>query len=86
MKPTKTFNYCEFCNASHEQVSPPSKEQYESAIITIGEGSSVLLPINIVERNWRKGVADSHATNIQGIYCDYECLIAKIKEILKEDK
>ena len=84
MKTPKTFTSCEFCDAPHEEVSPPSKEQYESGMINIGDRSSVLLPINAVKRNRQKGIADSHAADLQGLYCDYKCLVGKIKEILKK--
>ena len=86
MKPNKTFTYCEFCNASHEEVSPPSKEQYENGMIKIGENSSILLPIAIVKQNRKKRIADSHAKDLEGLYCNYKCLIGKIKKILTVNK
>lgn len=73
MKNTKSFNFCEYCNKMWENVSPPTKEQYKNGFIKIEGYSSVLL-------NVKNG---SHSAFLNGIYCDYKCLLKQIKKLLK---
>jgi hypothetical protein len=81
MKEPYQVTHCEFCNGHIVLGSPPSKGRYDSGEINISN-SSILLPDAVVKKNHKKGIADGHASNINGIYCNYECLMKQIKKIL----
>ena len=83
MKRTKTFNYCELCDRAMDAESPPTREQYEAGLIHIQGDSSVLLPNAVVKRNHKTGHTDSHAKTLDGYYCNYDCLLDHIKDILR---
>lgn len=83
MKSKKTFHYCEYCNRPIEDVSPPSKKQYEQGVVRIGDYSDVLLSKELVKKNHRKGYSDSHCKSLEGYYCNYLCLHEHLREILK---
>jgi len=74
MKAKKTFVYCEYCGAPHEDISPPTEKQYQNGFIHIGNFSTVLL--NNLKR---KDV--SHACNLEGVYCNVNCLASHIKKL-----
>ena len=73
MKDKKIFVYCEYCNKAYEDISPPSKEQYKQGVIQLGEFSSVLL-------NVKRNASSSHSKNLEGIYCDIDCLTKHIEK------
>jgi len=75
MKPKETFSRCEYCDKLIKITSPPTIEQYESAMIYIAENSDMLLPVASVVNN-------NHMNNIDGLYCCPLCLINNIKKIL----
>ena len=87
MKPSYRITYCEYCDKVVYPDSPPSKESYENGEIHIQSGS-VLLPKSVVKRRHKEGFTSSHAADIDGIYCDYKCLVNYLKQILliKKDK
>lgn len=77
-----TFHYCEYCKKASEDISPPTKEQYENAQIHIVEGH-ILLPQSVVAKNRKPCVSDSHCKFIDGYYCNIECLQKRINKILR---
>lgn len=81
MKPSQTFRYCEQCNAALEEQSPPTREQYESSMIQIGDGT-VLLPIKLVKKRTKKGHAKSHSESLSGVYCGPKCFKARLDALL----
>lgn len=74
MKPVRTFVECEHCGTLIETVSPPSERQYQQGLIELGEGSTVLLDVKD-----RPGRSVAHSAPLQGLYCDLECLLEKIR-------
>ena len=73
MKIKRIFKYCEYCDKTWEDVSPPTNEEYQGGLIFINEFSTVLL-------NVKEG---SHSANLEGIYCNFDCLIKHIKKLRK---
>lgn len=82
MKSERTFKYCEHCNTPLESLSPPSEEQYENSMITIGDFSTLLLPNKLVLNKTKSGFAKSHSESLRGVYCGPECLKARLNKLL----
>jgi len=82
MKPVESYYRCEYCDEMFLDVSPPAKKDYKRGRIYIGQGT-VLLPPEVVEKNHVKGLADSHAKDITGYFCDKDCLQAYLIDILR---
>lgn len=82
MQKKKTFMYCETCGEAHEDISPPQKESYEQGRVEIGKHSSILLPESVAEARAIKGYTTNHARDIEGIYCNYECLSLRLKRLV----
>lgn len=74
MKEKKTFIYCEYCDTAYEDVSPAREEQYQQGFIIIGKYSHVLLT-NQIDK--------VHFVNLQGVYCDINCLVKRINNARK---
>jgi hypothetical protein len=83
MKQLETYAHCEWCDKQITIESPPSRERYESAEISIGKDSTMLLPGHVVSINEKKNRGSAHAIDIGGIYCCPACLIARINAIIK---
>ena len=83
MKPIKEITACEYCDKQIDLTSPPLEEYYEQGQISIK--GTILLSKAIVKKNHKKGITDSHATSLNGRYCDYKCLYNQIMNILKID-
>jgi len=79
MKKAKTFNYCEHCNTPITKGI--SKENYKKGLIHINAGT-LMLPPSVVKKNRKPGIADSHATFLDGYYCNWECLKNYLKSKL----
>ena len=82
MKSEKTFKYCEQCDAPLESLSPPSAEQYENSMITLGDFSTLLLPKKLVKKKTKPGFAESHSESLRGAYCGPKCLKARLDALL----
>lgn len=82
MNPTKSYRACENCGRHLSADSPPPPRAYERGEIHIDGGSLVLLPNAVVKEDHVDGYSDSHAANISGAYCDLECLVTRIRNIL----
>ena len=76
MKKIKRFNYCENCDKAWEDESPPTKEAYKSNLIKLENNSSVLL----------NTTGSTHSKNLDGIYCNIDCLAELVKKILNPNK
>jgi hypothetical protein len=76
MKSTKTFYYCEYCNEEIEK-EPFFDEHFKNGLIRIKEGT-MLLTQEIVQRD----NLEFPVKNIDGYYCNLECLISHLKKIL----
>lgn len=74
MKKSETYRRCEHCNQMLLDVNPPTREQYDSSMIHI-ENGSLLLP---------REVKGSNARSLDGVYCGPECLAAHIRDLLAE--
>lgn len=74
---------CDFCGEEYIDESPPPREQYEMGRIELRD-STMLLPSGVVNARRRDGRADSHATSLDGQYCNIDCLKANIEAILAE--
>ena len=73
MKTKKTFVCCEYCNKPYEDISPPDATQYKQGFIKIGNFSTILLD------NLKK--SKGHSFELQGVYCNMECLIKQMKKV-----
>lgn len=74
MKKEEIYRRCEYCDKLILIESPPTKESYENGQIEIMSGT-ILLPKSVS--------APSHRMeSLDGIYCNVECLLFKIHNIL----
>jgi hypothetical protein len=80
MKPIKQITNCEFCDAPID--IGLTQQSYEDGQIHILD-ALILLPKRVVKQNHKDGVTDIHATNLNGYYCNCECLMNRINNILK---
>ena len=85
MKKTTEVTRCEFCDAQITLESPPCEARYNQAEIYISNGS-ILLPKEVVKKNHKKRITDSHVAYIDGRYCGYKCFIGQIEKILHMQK
>jgi len=83
MKNKKQFKYCEYCNEPHEDISPPTKQQYEEGLISLHEMfSTLLLPKKVAKARTTKGYSIGNSFDLAGTYCNRKCLNNHIKQVL----
>ncbi len=81
MKEPYKITHCEYCNARIKLDSLPLEKHYKAGQIDIRD-ATMLLPPEVVKKNTKEGVTDSHATQLSGLYCNYKCLLNEIKKLL----
>ena len=84
MKQVESYQPCENCGKHLYAESPPPPRAYERGEIHLCGGSMILLPDEVVKARHVDGVADGHAENVDGHYCDIECLTEHIRTILRK--
>jgi hypothetical protein len=80
-KKVRQITNCEYCDKQIILDGPVHDEYYENGRIDIADGM-ILLSKAIVKKYHKKGFADDHARSIDGYYCNLECFINRIKNIL----
>lgn len=73
---------CDVCSKKFKNTTPPVLEAYESGLIQIAEGSTMLLPRAVVALNHKEGVPDVLAADLAGDYCSPACFIKKLNTVL----
>lgn len=82
MKEKETYERCEYCDALLRVCNPPTEEAYEQGRISVSGNSRVLLSDAIVRRKYQNPDTASHAEDFSGVYCNWNCLTARLKDIL----
>lgn len=85
MKQERIVTNCEYCDKQWEMGNQHiSKDKYESGFIIIRGDSALYLPRRVVDVNHKDGRLSSHTKDLDGIYCNYKCLMNRCKELLNE--
>jgi hypothetical protein len=79
MKPVESYRRCEDCDKPIS--AETTVEYYEKGIIDIKDGV-LYLPQDVVKKNHKEHIPDSHIVDISGIYCDPSCLINHVYDLL----
>ena len=78
---------CDYCGGLQPHCSPPTKEQYQRAAVTVNN-ITFLLPKKIAKARARKehGASVSNATFLKGFFCSISCFLNAVYEIIPWDK
>lgn len=84
MKSEKKFTNCEYCDKQITIESPPSRLQYEQGLIDISSGTILYSEELAKAKAGSMGLMIPHCGQLAGRYCDKNCLIKHIEELLKD--
>ena len=76
---------CDYCGGLQPHCSPPTRDQYQRAAVTVNN-ITFLLPEEIAKSRSRPGQTPSRATYLKGFFCSIACFLNAVYEIVPWDK